>query len=155
MDVWTCVELNVMWLVTYLATQSALMCNWVVQHQEKYKSRLVIAHYIGSTPASSELGKMLHRIMAEIKDAFKVLHNITITPTYNATTVYSLLLHQLEKEIPQEVTKLVEKFPDWLQEVHARGGCTIVLDAVNQLDPKYASQSRITHASLNVVLVVH
>jgi hypothetical protein len=48
------------------------MANWIIQHQESAPDRLVIASYIGSTPASTDLGRMLHRIISEIQDYWKV-----------------------------------------------------------------------------------
>jgi hypothetical protein len=34
---------------------------------------------------------------------------------------------------------LIESFPEWLNEAEARGGCTILFDAINQLEGKYVT----------------
>eukprot|EP01129_Flabellula_baltica_P006565 TRINITY_DN2474_c0_g1_i10.p1 TRINITY_DN2474_c0_g1~~TRINITY_DN2474_c0_g1_i10.p1 ORF type:complete len:826 (-),score=181.24 TRINITY_DN2474_c0_g1_i10:1651-3783(-) len=39
-------------------------------------------------------------------------------------------------EIPTDLKELIEAFPDWLREASQRGGVVLVLDALNQLDPR-------------------
>ena len=39
--------------------KSALMANWVVRWQENHPSELVIAHYIGCSALSTDLGRLL------------------------------------------------------------------------------------------------
>jgi len=96
--------------------KSALVCNWAVQYRESHPAELVITHYIGSTAASTNLGRMIQRILQEI-DQFYELGKA--------------------KEIPQEFKELSEAFPKWLAEASRRGGLVLVLDAVNQLDPHH------------------
>jgi tetratricopeptide (TPR) repeat protein len=94
--------------------KSALMANWMVQFAGGDDGRhLVISNYIGCTAASTDLGRLLRRICAEIQDFWKI-----------------------DKPIPTELPKLIEKFPEWLNEADARGGCTILFDAINQLEAK-------------------
>jgi len=43
-----------------------------VRYQNDFPDALVIAHYIGATAASSDLGHMLRRIISEIVSFYKV-----------------------------------------------------------------------------------
>jgi len=43
---------------------------------------------------------------------------------------------QIEKEIPNDTREIIDKFSEFLSEAGARGGVTLVLDALNQLDPR-------------------
>jgi len=93
--------------------KSAFVCNWTVRHQEKFPDRLVIPHYIGSTAESTDLSSMLRRVMGEIKEHW-----------------------DLRMSIPTDLQKLIEALPNFLAEAGRRGGVTVVLDALNQLENK-------------------
>ena len=43
---------------------------------------------------------------------------------------------KFDRTIPQEFKDVVEAFPQWLSDASRRGGLVIVLDALNQLDPR-------------------
>eukprot|EP01128_Nolandella_sp_AFSM9_P003370 TRINITY_DN1445_c0_g1_i2.p1 TRINITY_DN1445_c0_g1~~TRINITY_DN1445_c0_g1_i2.p1 ORF type:complete len:1454 (-),score=310.78 TRINITY_DN1445_c0_g1_i2:10-3903(-) len=93
--------------------KSAFVCNWTKRYQRSHPSALCIAHYIGSTAASSDLGRMLQRIMNEIKE-----------------------FYHLTQEVPQDFREVVDAFPRYLNEASHRGGMVLILDALNQLDEK-------------------
>jgi hypothetical protein len=82
-----------------------------MRYRRDHPERFVLAHYIGSTAASSDLGLMLHRIMSEISERYKIT----------------------SKSIPSDIKDLIQQFPEWLAEAGARGGVTLVLDALNQV----------------------
>lgn len=54
------------------------MCNWTVQYRESHPTTLVVAHYIGSTPQSTDLGRLLQRVISEIKVRRSVFTDPTI-----------------------------------------------------------------------------
>lgn len=94
--------------------KSALVSNWVMQFRRLNPDRMIIAHFIGSTASSTDLGRMLHRICSEIRDGVPGLQ---------------------ERPVPSEVAVLVEQLPQWLGEAgRAPGGLVVVLDALNQMD---------------------
>jgi len=103
--------------------KSALTANWCRRFIEGNPDSLVIGHYIGSTSSSSELTGMLRRIAWEINERFG-----------------------LEREIPTDSKELVREFPRILAETSNKGGCILVLDALDQLadegqDLKWLPQS--------------
>lgn len=52
--------------------QSAFMCNWAAQYRDSHPSALVIAHYIGSSALSTDLGRLLQRVLHEIKQFYQI-----------------------------------------------------------------------------------
>eukprot|EP00727_Mastigamoeba_balamuthi_P000082 m51a1_g10070 hypothetical protein (1394) ;mRNA; f:13934-19564 len=98
--------------------KSALLCNYVCRLEAAQPDAFVLAHYIGSTAASADLGNTLHRLVSEIADYYGL----------SAAAV------------PTELARLVEAFPGYLHEASTRGGMILVLDALNQLDPKDNAQ---------------
>jgi tetratricopeptide (TPR) repeat protein len=91
--------------------KSALLANWVLRYREKHPADLVIFHFIGSSPSSTDYAAMLRRIMAEIKARFPIT-----------------------EDFPTEPKQLVEKLPVWLAAAHdAKGKTILILDGLNQL----------------------
>ncbi|KAL6063505.1 DUF4062 domain-containing protein [Balamuthia mandrillaris] len=93
--------------------KSSLVCNWTFQHKASHPDQLIIAHYIGSTSASTDLARMLVRIMTEIKEHF-----------------------QVKKDIPSDLKEMTKALAEWIGEAASRGGFTLVLDALNQLEDR-------------------
>lgn len=52
--------------------KSALLANWAVRCREKYMADLVLLHFIGSTPYSTDYLAILRRILGEIQRQFRV-----------------------------------------------------------------------------------
>ena len=44
--------------------------------------------------------------------------------------------YHVDKDIPNDLPRLIESFPDWLSEAGPRGGMVLVLDALNQLEDR-------------------
>eukprot|EP01087_Luapelamoeba_hula_P007418 TRINITY_DN181_c2_g1_i1.p1 TRINITY_DN181_c2_g1~~TRINITY_DN181_c2_g1_i1.p1 ORF type:complete len:1492 (-),score=334.59 TRINITY_DN181_c2_g1_i1:1835-6310(-) len=93
--------------------KSALTCNWTLQYKSAQTHKLVVAHYIGCTAASTDLASMLRRIIEEIREYYKI-----------------------DKDVPRDLPALIEGFPEFLSEAAQRGGMVLVLDALNQLEDK-------------------
>ncbi|KAH3743270.1 tetratricopeptide repeat protein [Pelomyxa schiedti] len=98
--------------------KSALVCNYVVRYESEHPDIFVLPHYIGCSGLSTDLGRMLHRIISEIIDYFQL-------PT---------------KELPNDTEGLSALLPSILLEASSRGGMLLVLDALNQLDDKDHAQ---------------
>ncbi|KAH3766478.1 tetratricopeptide repeat protein [Pelomyxa schiedti] len=98
--------------------KSALVCNYVVRYENEHPESFVLAHYIGCSGLSTDLGRMLHRIISEIVDYFELPN----------------------KDLPNDVEGLSTLLPSILLEASSRGGMLLVLDALNQLDEKDHAQ---------------
>jgi tetratricopeptide (TPR) repeat protein len=90
--------------------KSALLANWALAYRENHPEDLLIFHFIGSSPNSSDYGAMLRRIMAEMKAHYDI-----------------------GDEIPSAPKALREQFPMWLAKAHAGGRTILILDGLNQL----------------------
>jgi len=93
--------------------KSALLANWALKHRAAHPGELVLQHYIGGTPYSSDWAAMLRRIMGELKRKFG-----------------------LAEDIPDQPDALRSAFPNWLQLVAAMGRVILILDALNQLEDR-------------------
>ena len=93
--------------------KSALLSNWVFEYRKDYPEDLVIMHFIGATPYSTDWTAMLRRIMGELKRRF----NIT-------------------QDIPDKPDELRSAFANWLNMAAARGRVVLILDALNQLEDR-------------------
>eukprot|EP01130_Rhizamoeba_saxonica_P006997 TRINITY_DN2803_c0_g1_i3.p1 TRINITY_DN2803_c0_g1~~TRINITY_DN2803_c0_g1_i3.p1 ORF type:complete len:1483 (+),score=328.80 TRINITY_DN2803_c0_g1_i3:163-4611(+) len=91
--------------------KSALMSNWCTNWQYENPQKYILSHFIGCSSVSTDLGRLLQRIMEEISQHFA-----------------------LELEVPNELNGLVEKFPDFLNAASRKGGMVLVIDALNQLE---------------------
>ncbi|MCX5893307.1 MAG: DUF4062 domain-containing protein [Deltaproteobacteria bacterium] len=72
---------------------------------------LVIPHFIGASPGSTDLRRSLRRFCHELAQAAG-----------------------LEEEIPQDLQELVRKFPDLLKRAAAGRRVVLLIDALNQMD---------------------
>lgn len=91
--------------------KSSLCCNWSLRYQRSFPNKVVISHFIGISQQSTDLGRMLTRIMGELKEKLG-----------------------LERAIPRaNLAQLVAEFPEWLMDASVRGGCVLVIDGLNRL----------------------
>jgi nephrocystin-3 len=93
--------------------KSALLANWTARYRESHHKDLIIEHYIGATPASTDWAAMLRRIMSEFKEKLG-----------------------LTEDIPEQPDALRSAFPNWLHMAAAKGKVILVLDALNQLEDR-------------------
>jgi hypothetical protein len=92
--------------------KSALMGKFCQEHREAHSQNLVIAHFVGASPGSTDVRRTLRRLCHEL-----------------ATGA------ELTAEIPEEPEKLRGAFPEILQQAAAKKRVVIFLDAINQFDP--------------------
>ena len=97
--------------------KSALLANWVrrlramVSRTQPAVAPLVIEHFFGATPASTDCAAMVRRILGEISRHF-----------------------DLSLEIPDRPEMLQAAFADSLSRAAAEGTVVLVLDGLNQLE---------------------
>jgi tetratricopeptide (TPR) repeat protein len=93
--------------------KSALLANWVARHRRAHPDALVLQHYIGATPYSTDWAAMLRRFMGEFKRRLGI-----------------------QQDIPDQPDALRSAFPNWLYMAAAKGRIVLVLDALNQLEDR-------------------
>lgn len=93
--------------------KSALLANWAYRYQNAHPNDLLMMHFIGATPYSSDWAAMLRRIMGEFKRHFGI-----------------------EQEIPDKPDALRSAFANWLHMAAAKGRVILILDALNQLEDR-------------------
>jgi tetratricopeptide (TPR) repeat protein len=93
--------------------KSALLANWALSYREQHPEELVLTHFIGASPASSDWQAMLRRIMGELDRRV-----------------------ELGLEIPDSPDQLRPAFANALHMAAARGRVVLVLDALNQLEDR-------------------
>lgn len=93
--------------------KSTLLATWVSHYQSLHPDRTVITHFVGASPFSSDLTRMLWRIVSEI------------------TEIFSLNL-----KIPDELSELKTAFTKCLNLIPASQRVIIVIDGINQLENK-------------------
>jgi tetratricopeptide (TPR) repeat protein len=91
--------------------KSALLANWA--RRNSAADALVLMHFVGATPYSSDWAAMLRRFMGELKQHFAI-----------------------EQEIPEQPDKLRIEFASWLRIAGSKGRIVLLIDALNQLDDR-------------------
>ena len=111
--------------------KSALTCNWTLQYKNAQQHKLVVAHYIGCTSASTDLSNLLRRYLQQLSQDYHFSNNVIFRVIGEIKERFSL-----DKDIPRDLPGMIEAFPDWLSEAGQRGGMVLVLDALNQLEDR-------------------
>lgn len=93
--------------------KSALLANWAIKYRKDHPDVILLMHFIGATPYSSDWAAMIRRIMAELKRRFDI-----------------------QQEIPDKPDELRSAFANWLHMASAKGKAIIILDALNQLEDR-------------------
>jgi tetratricopeptide (TPR) repeat protein len=93
--------------------KSALLANWAIRYRKEHPDELVLMHFIGATPGSTDWAAMLRRILGEIKRKCDI-----------------------REEIPDKPEALRGAFANWLNMAAAWGKVVLILDALNQLEDR-------------------
>jgi len=93
--------------------KSALLANWALSYRRRHPEELVLMHFCGASPASTDWASMLRRIMSELARRF-----------------------ELRLEIPDSPGQLRLAFANALHMAAAKGSAIVVLDALNQLEDR-------------------
>lgn len=93
--------------------KSALLSNWVLRHRAANPDDVVLLHFIGASPASTDWTAMVRRIVGELSRRLG-----------------------FEMEIPEKPDALRLAFANTLHMAAARGRVVLVLDALDQLEDR-------------------
>ncbi len=93
--------------------KSALLANWALEYRKTHPGDLVLMHFIGGSPYSTDWAAMVRRIMGEFRRRLGV-----------------------ELEIPDKPDTLRMAFANVLHMAAAEGRVVLVLDALNQLEDR-------------------
>jgi nephrocystin-3 len=93
--------------------KSALLANWAARYRDRHPNDLVLIHFIGATPYSTNWALMLRRVMGELKRRFDIA-----------------------QEVPDKPDEIRSSFANWLHMAAARGRVVLILDALNQLEDR-------------------
>ncbi len=96
--------------------KSALLANWAIRFRAAHPGDLVLTHFVGATPASTDWASMVRRITGELKARF-----------------------DLPLELPDKPDELRVAFANALHMAAAKGRVVLVLDALNQLEDREAA----------------
>ncbi len=91
--------------------KSAALAKFVTEFAAKHPDTLVIAHFVGASPASTGLRSMLHRFCSLFKRQFN-----------------------LTEDVPPDTNGLITTFRQFVEKVPTDQRVVIVIDALNQLD---------------------
>ncbi len=93
--------------------KSALLANWALRHRTASPDDVVLAHFIGASPASTDWAAMVRRLIGELSRRLG-----------------------FEMTIPDQPDALRLAFANALHMAAARGRVVLVLDALNQLEDR-------------------
>jgi tetratricopeptide (TPR) repeat protein len=93
--------------------KSSLLANWALRHREEATREILLMHFVGATPESTDAAALLRRIMGELKRRL-----------------------DLPREIPDRADQVQEEFADWLAGAAERGRVVLIIDALNQLEDR-------------------
>ena len=91
--------------------KSAVLARFVRRYAESRPEVLVVPHFVGASPASTNLRQMLRRFCLILKDRFG-----------------------LPEEVPQDIGELIGRFRQSVAAVPPDARVVLVIDALNQLD---------------------
>lgn len=111
--------------------KSALLANWSRNFKERNPDTFIVCHYIGAYGPDSSVTALLRRIMAEIKERYR-----------------------LTDEIPPSSSQLQLDFPLWLNKI-SDDKLILVIDALNQLEGNFVSFEWLpVHFPKNIRLII-
>jgi hypothetical protein len=106
--------------------KSSVLAHWVATRlRHETPGLFVLARFVGASPASTNLQRLLGNLGEELVRHFGLTEEITLPG--GATAVRPM-------EVPADPVQLREKWPRLLEEAGKRGRVLLVLDALNQLD---------------------
>jgi WD40 repeat protein len=110
--------------------KSALLAHWAKDRLAAAPPReLLLARFVGASPASSNLHRLLANVAAELVEQFRLTEEVE-TPDESGQT--TRLVRPLE--VPAEPVQLLRKWPSMLAAAGQRGRVVLLLDALEQLD---------------------
>jgi len=121
--------------------KSAILAHWVKRRTKNEgqaaKEEFLVARFIGASPASTSLPRLLGNICQELVARFALTEELEEEGPGGRKTK-----RQLTMEVPADPVQLQQKWPRFLEAAAAKGRVVLVLDALNQLD-RSADPSRL------------
>ena len=93
--------------------KSALLASWARSWRERHPDQLVVEHYVGASPDSTNWEQMLVRIMTALKGHFNIPH-----------------------DLPTELSGLRSRFADFLNMATAQGRWVLLVDGLDRLEDR-------------------
>lgn len=90
--------------------KSALLAEWAARRRKDRPNDLIVQHYIGSTPESSDWQVLVRRILGELKRAYDIID-----------------------EIPSQAEALHSALNNWVAKATGLRKTVLILDAINQI----------------------
>ncbi len=105
--------------------KSAALAKFVTVYQDQHPDTFVISHFVGASPRSTSLRKMLDRFCRILRDRFEFTE--TCEREDREPEVITI-------EIPLDTNELVTKFREFIERAPDDHQVVFVIDALNQLD---------------------
>ena len=105
--------------------KSAALARFVTAYEETHPDALVIPHFVGASPGSTNLRLLLRRLCLTLQREFAFTDAVQREGQPPETG---------PAEVPQTVNELVPRFRDFVARVPADRRVVILIDALNQLD---------------------
>ena len=105
--------------------KSAASAKFVSEYTEGHPDTLVVPHFVGGSPASTNLRQLLRRFCLALQRQFDFTETVEREGQPSETVV---------AEVPQSVNELITKLRDFVGQVPDDHRVLLVIDALNQLD---------------------
>jgi len=112
--------------------KSAVLARFATTCAETHPDALVIPHFIGASPASTDLRQTLRRFCLILQQEFQFTDTTEREGGGSETAA---------AEVPQTVGELIPRLRDFIERIPAERRVVLVLDALNQFDETDNAQS--------------
>ncbi len=111
--------------------KSATLAHWARAFAPPSSSQKpwLLARFIGASPASTSLHRLLANICAELVNRFELTEEVEVEAAGGIKTKGARLM-----AVPADPVKLQQQWPRFLEAAGRRGRILLILDAINQLD---------------------
>lgn len=110
--------------------KSAILAHWISgRRQLQYPGEFLLARFVGASPTSVTLTKLLENLCAEFARRFR-LEEAVEEPNSFATTPS----RTQPMSVPTDPAEVYRQWPRFLDAVACKGPIVLVIDALNQLD---------------------
>jgi preprotein translocase subunit SecA/nephrocystin-3 len=119
--------------------KSALLSNWVLRHNEQRPEDLVIHHWVGCSPHSSNSGELLSRILLELKEKLdfhddKIITKKEVSSEFNSN-------QSSEHGMGLDVKKVMKEFLNSLKTIiskhnHNKRRVVLIIDGLDKIDAR-------------------
>jgi nephrocystin-3 len=123
--------------------KSALLSNWVLRHNEHAPEDIVIHHWVGCSPHSSNSGQMLSRILLELKEKLD-FHDDKIFPREAVSSEKASNLSQSQQDeggLGLDTKKVMKEFLNSLKTIvskynYNKRRIVLVIDGLDKIDAR-------------------